>query len=197
MKIKNVNSGVTWDVKTTTPMMAISAIQQKFYQYMPYGPTLQPDGSYHIWGDYGATQVFTCEIESARLKKIKHTEWMVTLAGNGRHSHVYYDAKTPEEARAAAEKDYIRLAPVVTVLDVRLPEAPDEDTPQIKGRDGSIYSVAVKGSGLADWDKTHADPIYPYYHSKSVEDAIDYALMERAESNRKRHWAFFKTMVLR
>lgn len=196
MKIKNVNSGVTWDVKTDNPMIALVAIQDKYYRYAPYGPTLQPDGSYHLWGDYGPTQVFRVEVTSTRKKKIKHIEWMVTFAGNGRQTHEYYDAKSADDARAAAEHEYRAIYPVVQVIDVRQPVVPDDDIPQIKGKDGSLYNVPVLGNGLADWAKADADPVYSYYKRKSVEDAVDAALWERAESNRKRHWAYFKAMDL-
>lgn len=198
MQIKNINSGVTWDVKTDNPTIALVAIQDKYYKYAQYGPTLQPDGSYHLWGDYGPTQVFTIELTTTNHpKKIKHIEWMVTLAGNGKHAHVFYDAKTAEDARLAASKEYHRVIPVIRIIDVRQAVTPDEDIPQIKGRDGSLYTVPTLGTGLADWDLANADPVYSYYKSKSVEDAVDAALWERAESNRKRYWAFFKTMALR
>lgn len=50
---------------------------------------------------------------------------------------------------------------------------------EIKGKDGSVYTLPMRESGHVDWDKCHADPEYRQYHSKSLETAIQYDCLAR------------------
>lgn len=50
---------------------------------------------------------------------------------------------------------------------------------EIKGKDGSVYTLPVLSDGTVDWDKCHADPGYMRYHSKSLETAIQYDCLAR------------------
>ena len=50
---------------------------------------------------------------------------------------------------------------------------------EIKGKDGSVYTLPLLSDGMVDWDKCHADPEYGQYHSKSLEAAITYDCMAR------------------
>ena len=50
---------------------------------------------------------------------------------------------------------------------------------EIKGKDGSVYTLPMRESGHVDWDKCHADPEYMKYRSKSLEAAIQYDCLAR------------------
>lgn len=50
---------------------------------------------------------------------------------------------------------------------------------QIKGKDGSVYTLPMREDRQVDWDKCHADPEYKQYHSKSLETAIQYDCLAR------------------
>lgn len=50
---------------------------------------------------------------------------------------------------------------------------------EIKGKDGSVYTLPMREDGQVDWDKCHADPLYQRYHSKSLETAIQYDCLAR------------------
>lgn len=198
MKVKNINSGTVWTVKGDNLIASVVDIAGRYYQSCIYGPTLLPDGTVKVWGDYGAEQVF--EVVRPKQRKPKLPQWMATIHNPvaDRYAHDIIEADTLADAHRIAVDHLINMGIYrsVDLIEVRPLEKEDVDRPQIKGKDGTIYTLPQLPSGMVDWDKAHADRVYLYYHSKSLEDHIDYELIELIEAARKKNWEFCRNIPL-